>query len=318
MRTKKFQFQRGLSLDEFIQAYGTQAQCEAALEQMRWPNGFKCPDCESTSHCVVWHRKVKTFQCNHCHTQVTLTAGTIFHSSKLPLTKWFQAMYTLTVNKNNVSALELMRTLNVSYRTAWRVKHKLMQVMHEREMETKLSGRVEADDAYLGGERSGGKVGRGSENKVPFVAAVQTNEQGHPIRMVLSPVKAFKSKEIAAWATRSLVPETTVVTDGLRCFKAVTKAGCIHEQQIVGAGRKSTGMACFNWINTILGNLKTAITGTYHAFGFNKYIHRYLSEAQYRFNRRFDLKSMLPRLIFAAAMTGKRTESWLRLAENWY
>ncbi len=105
MENKKYQFQRGLGLDQFIQKYGTEAQCKVELEKMRWPEGFKCPKCESTSHCVVWHRKVKTFQCNRCHAQATLTGGTIFHSSKLPLTKWFLAMYTLTVNKNNVSAL---------------------------------------------------------------------------------------------------------------------------------------------------------------------------------------------------------------------
>ena len=85
---------------------------------------------------------------------------------------------------------------------------------------------------------------------------------------------------------------------------------------IVGPGRKSTGMDCFTWVNTILGNLKNAINGTYHAFDFEKYAHRYLGEYQYRFNRRFDLDGMLTRLIRAAAQTGKRTEGWLRLAED--
>ncbi len=287
MKVKQFQFQRGMSMSEFFHHYGTEAQCEAALEKMRWPDGFKCPKCEKTSHCVVWHRKVKTFQCNRCHAQVTLTGGTIFHSTKLPLTKWFQAIYKLTENKNNVSGLELMRTLGVSYRTAWRVKQKLMQVMYEREQETKLSGHVTADDAYLGGERKGGKRGRGSENKVPFIAAVQQNEHGHPTYMLLTPVKAFKAKEIKAWAKQYVVPGTTVVTDGLKCFKAVTKAGCIHDPQIVGKDRKSTSMFCFNWVNTVLGNVKNALHGTYHAIN-DKHLPRYLAEFCYRFNRRED------------------------------
>jgi hypothetical protein len=195
------------------------------------------------------------------------------------------------------------------------VKHKLTQVMSEREETTILSGRVEVDDAYLGGQYPGGKAGRGSENKVPFVAAVETNAQGHPMRAVFAPVKSFTSIEIAAWACNWLAPSATVVSDGLACFRAVTAAGCAHDPQIVGTKRKSTDMDCFAWVNTLLSNIKTAITGTYHGFKFDKYARRYLSEAQYRFNRRFDLKTMLPRLLYAGARTGSRTEKWLRLAE---
>ena len=260
---------------------------------------------------------MKIFQCRGCRKQTTLTEGTIFHSTKLPLTIWFQAMYLLTQNKNNVSTLELRRLIGVSYPAAWRIKHKLMQVMCERENETKLSGRVEIDDAYLGGESPGGKVGRGSENKIPFIAAVQTNSQNNPIYAVFSQVKAFTSEEVIAWANRSLVPDATmIVSDGFGCFRAVSEAGCLHQREVVGKSRKSTNMECFTWVNTILGNLKTAINGTYHAFDFDKYAHRYLSEYQYRFNRRFDLAGMLSRLIRAAARTGKRPEGWLRLAED--
>jgi Zn ribbon nucleic-acid-binding protein len=315
MTPNQLQFQPGLSLNEFLRDYGTQAQCEMALEKARWPAGYKCPKCQNHSHCIVWHGNVKTFQCNRCHTQVTLTAGTIFHSSRLSLIKWYQAMYFLTQTKNNVSALELKRLIGVCYRTAWRVKHKLIQVMCEREETTILSGRVEVDDAYLGGQNPGGKVGRGSENKVPFVAAVETNEQGHPMRAVFAPVKSFCKAEIAVWARRWLAPSATVVSDGLACFRAVTAAGCAHDPQIVGTQRKSTDMACFAWVNTLLSNLKTSITGTYHSFKFEKYAHRYLAEAQYRFNRRFDLSTMLPRLLYAGARTGSRPEKWLRLAE---
>ncbi len=316
MATNRLQFQPGLSLNEFLDQFGTEAQCEAALQKARWPSGFICPECQNSSHCIVWHGKVKTFQCNRCHTQTTLTAGTIFHATKLPLVTWFQALYFLTQTKNNVSALELKRLIGVCYRTAWRIKHKIIQVMCEREESTILAGRVEVDDAYLGGQRSGGKVGRGPENKVPFVAAVETNEDGHPMYAVFAPVKSFCKAEISAWAHSWLAPTAVVVSDGLACFRAVADAGCTHTPQVVGKGRKSTDMACFAWVNTLLSNIKTAITGTYHSFKFEKYVYRYLAEAQYRFNRRFDLKKMLPRLLYAGAATGKRTEKWLRLAEE--
>jgi len=315
MAMNRIQFQHGLSLTEFNSLYGTQSQCESALEKARWPSGFCCPKCQSSRHCIVWHGKIKTFQCNRCHIQVTLTGGTIFHSTKLSLVIWFQAMHLMTQTKNSISAMELMRMLGIGYSAAWRIKHKLMQVMLEREEKTLLSGRIELDDAYLGGEENGGIVGRGSENKIPFLAAVETNEKGHPRRAVFTKVETFSSAEIAAWATRFVSPLSTVVSDGLPCFRAVTAAGCVHQPHVVGKGRKSTDMGCFNWINTILGNLKTAVAGTYHAFDFEKYASRYLAEVQYRFNRRFDLRSMLPRLLYAGTHTGKRTEAWLRLAE---
>ena len=315
-KMNRIQFQPGMSLSLFLAHYGTEVQCMAALEQIRWPVGFVCPCCGGTEHYVVWHDQVKTFQCRACRQQTTLTGGTIFHTTKLPLRKWFQAMYFLTQSKNNLSSLERMRLMGVSYRTAWRIKHKLLQVMTEREETRKLDGRVEADDAYFGGENPGGKAGRGSENKVPFIAVVETNEAGHPLRVVLSRVKTFSLAEIEAWAQLHLAASATVISDGLACFSAVTKAGCRHEPEVVGTKRKSTRMARFNWVNTVLGNLKTATAGTYHAFDFHKYGYRYLAEAQYRFNRRFDLSTIFSRLLRAASCTGKRTEAWLRLAED--
>lgn len=108
------------------------------------------------------------------------------------------ALHLLIQSKNNLSALALKRPLGVAYKTAWLIKHKLMGVMTDRENRRVLTGRVEIDDAYLGGERSGGKLGRGSENKVLFVAAVQTNEKGHPLFVRFDPLAAFTIAEIAA------------------------------------------------------------------------------------------------------------------------
>ena len=225
-------------------------------------------------------------------------------------------MYLLTQSKNNVSALELTRMLGICYRSAWRLKHKITQVMFEREDQRVLEDRIEIDDAYLGGERSGGKAGRGSENKIPFVAAVQTTKEGHPMFVVFSQVKTFSLEEIEQWAVKHLKPQSTVISDGLNCFPAVRKVGCYHMQYVVGESRKSTQMTCFTWVNTLLGNLKTAMSGTYHAFKFAKYAHRYLAEAQYRFNRRFDMAAMFVKLLFASVQTTARPEVWLRVAED--
>lgn len=313
MSANRIQFQPGLSLNEMQKTYGTEAQCEAALTQARWPSGFVCPHCGSTHAYVYRMASGPGWQCQACDRQTSLTAGTIFHASKLPLTVWFQAMYFLTQAKNNVSALELRRLLGVSYPTAWRIKHKLMQVMAEREAGRKLDGRVEVDDAYLGGEHPGGKRGRGSENKVAFIAAVATRE-GRPRCVRFDRVETFSNEQVTAWARQALAPEAQTVSDGLQAFRCLAGTSR-HERIVTGGGPQSVALPAFRWVNTLLGNLKTALSGTYHAFDFRKYGHRYLAEYQYRFNRRQDLKAILPRLLRAAALTPKRTQAWLRLPE---
>ena len=155
-------------------------------------------------------------------------------------------------------------------------------------------------DAYLGGEHSGGKVGRGSENKVAFVAAVSMSDEAHPLRIKLNTVSGFKLKAIAGWASKNLAAGSTVYADGLACFNAVTQAGCTHESTVV-AGRKPKDVPELQWINTVLGNLKTSLCGSYHSFGFKKYAQQYLGAFAYRFNRRFDLKTLAQRLLVAAA-----------------
>lgn len=314
MAINPIQFQPGMSLTELFEQYGTEKQCEQALEKARWPGGFQCEHCGGTQHSTFEAADRRYWQCSSCRHQTSLRSGTIFHGSKLPLRQWFQALFLMSQSKNNISALELKRQLGLNYRSAWRVKHKLMQVMVERESTRTLLDHVVIDDAYLGGERKG-KAGRGSENKVPFVAAVQLNEEGHPLVVRFDRVEGFSKAEIGEWAKKFLCESTQVVSDGLNCFPAVTEAAAIHIPEVVGTGRRSTDMSCFAWVNILLGNLKTALSGTYHAFKFRKYAHRYLAEYQYRFNRRFNMKAILPRLLRAAVTTGPRTESWLRLAE---
>lgn len=222
-------------------------------------------------------------------------------------------MHLLTQAKNNVSGLEHKRHLGVRYKAAWGTKHKLLEVMMQREERRVLDGRVEIDDAYLGGERAG-KRGRGSENKIPFIAAVQTTDDGHPQFVRFNRIE-FTKEAVEAWANKSLAASATVLSDGLKCFQGVVGSVATHDPIVVGSGRQSVQHPEFRRVNTVLSNLKTAISGTYHAFKFAKYADRYLAEVQYRFNRRFDLSTILPRLVTAAARTKAHPERRLRLAE---
>jgi transposase-like protein len=292
---------RGLSEAEFRERFGTEEACRAALFAMRWPAGLTCPACGGRSFCELRTRKV--FQCNRCKRQVRLTAGTVFQDSKLPLTTWFAAIYHLTQGKGGISSVELGRRLGVKQGTAWLMKHKLMRAMAEREAaEPKLSGRVEIDDTYLGGERSGGKRGRGAAGKTPVVAAVETTPERKPRRLRLSVVKGFRKREVERIARRDLAPGGTVVSDGLSCWPAVAKAGCEHRPMRTGSGRRAARWSPFRWVNTVLGNVKAALAGTYRHVS-PKHAQSYLASFAYRFNRRHRLDSIVQRLAWAAVHT---------------
>ena len=189
----------------FLRDHGTEAQCERVLEAARWPEGFQCPRCGEMAHYVVRDGTRKVFQCHACRHQASLIAGPVFQGTKLPLATWFLAIYLISQAKTGLSALALRRQLGVSYPTAWLIHHKLMLVMADREERYLLEGKVQVDDAYLGGERTGGKVGRGSENKVPFIAAVSLTDEDRPLRVRLTSVSGFTSEAVSAWAKANMV-----------------------------------------------------------------------------------------------------------------
>lgn len=310
MAQNKVQFQKGMSLPEFLNLYGTEEQCFDSLFAWRWPDGFICPKCNHNKCCRLSTRNL--FQCNRCHHQNSIKAGTIFEKTRLPLTKWFLGIYFITQDKKGISTLELKRTLGISYPAAWRMKQKLLQVMMERDLKKPLSGFIELDDAYLGGERPG-RPGRGAENKTPFVAAVQTSSQRQPEYVKFQIVDGFRSKTIGNWAKQAFTPGSTVISDGLPCFAAVVSAGCEHDPIVCGGGRASVEEPEFYWVNTALGNLKSALRSTYHSIS-PKHAARYLAEFQYRFNRRYDLKTITTRLTWVALRTPPMPERLLRLA----
>ncbi len=194
-----------------------------------------------------------------------------------------------------------------------------MQVMAEREAMRRLSGFVQIDDAYLGGERNGGKAGRGSENKQPFLIAVQTDASfTAPSFVVIEPVCSFDNAALTDWIARRLGPECEAYTDGLACFRRLEDAGHAHTTLDTGGGRAATEAAGARWVNVVLGNLKRAISGVYHAIAQGKYARRYLAEAAYRFNRRFRLREMLPRLATAMMRCKPCPEPLLRAASNFH
>ena len=283
------QFQKGLSMAEFNRRYGSEELCHAALVTMRWPDGFVCPKCAGRKHSYCAPKRL--FQCTSCRLQTSARAGTIFHKSRTLLTKWFLAMHLMTAAKNDIAALELARQLDVKWDTAWLIKQKLMEVMRQRNSIYKLSGDVQIDDAYQGGEKPG-KRGRGAANKTPFVIAVQTRK-GRPIYTQLRCITGFTKEAVKDYATRNIEPGSTVLSDGLGCFNGVADADLKHVVKITGGGRPEG--SSFTWVNTGLGNVKSAIKGTLRSCD-PQHTARYLAAFEWRYNRRYDLAENLGRL----------------------
>ncbi len=282
----------------------------------RRPDGFRCPGCGSRRHCRIRSRKL--WQCHACHRRTSLVAGTIFAATKLPLTVRLLALHLLTQGKHGVSSLELARQPGVSRNTAWKMKHKLLQVMKERDERLPPGGIVQADDAYRGGERSGGQRGRGAAGRTPFVAAVQVSAAGQPARMRMSSVASvagFRKKTLAAWAGRHLQPGTEVHSDGLACLRGVAGAGCEHVPTVTAGGQRSCGDSRFVRVNTMLAHVKQSLAGTCHALD-GKHLPRYLAAFRYRFNRRYHLEALVPRLLHASVRTPPMPHRLLTLAES--
>ena len=160
---------------------------------------------------------------------------------------------------------------------------------------------------------AGASAGRGAERKTPFVAAAQVSADGHPERLRLTPLPGFRKRALQAWAEQHLQEGTLVRSDGLACFRGVQAAGCEHQAQVTGGGKGSCETPGLSWVNTLLGNVKRAIDGTYHACD-SRYAGRYLAEFAYRFNRRYVLADLVPRLVYIAVRTPPLPDRLLTLA----
>ncbi len=180
-----------------------------------------------------------------------------------------------------------------------------------------LPGIIQLDDAYWGGKKHDGKRGRGASGKTPFLAALSTNIEGHPIYMRLSRVKSFTTEEVSRWSLKHLHHQSIVVSDGYRCFNGVANAGFLHESIITGGGHKSMEIKAFTWVNIMLGNVKRSLHGTYHSMS-QKHLPRYLAEFCYRFNRRFRMGEMVTSLAHAAINSVPIPQRQLKLAEDWW
>ncbi len=231
MPRNRVQHQKGLSDDTFERLYPDEQACRKAWFVWRWPEGFECPRCAAAEYCEIRDRQL--LQCRCCRYQSSLIAGTVLQGTKLPMRVWFRAMHLLAQGKKGLSNIELGRRLGVSTNAAWRVQHKLMQAMIERDRRYQLGAagpRIEIDDAYIGGERTGEGAGRGRRGHTPFIIAVETSADGRPLHTRLQVVRGFQAGETKRLCAR-VAAGTTVVSDGGQWFRCIAEQpGIVHER----------------------------------------------------------------------------------------
>ena len=282
-----------MNLLEWQARYGTEEACAQALAQQRWPEGFRCPRCGHDRGYIITTRR--SYECSQCHYQASLTAGTLFHSTKLPLSKWFWAIYLMASDKGGISAQRLAKQIDVSWITAYRMLRKIRLAMGHRDSIYRLHGLIEIDDAMVGGRRSG-KRGRGAEGKSSVLVAIENRDAGAGY-IAMQQVHSVTKETVAAFVQRHLPPSQTVRSDALASLGEIGKTQH-HSMRVTPPDQAGEWLP---WVHIAIGNLKTFLLGTYHGAS-SQYLQEYLNEFCYRFNRRAS-EPQLPLQLLNACLT---------------
>ena len=267
-----------ISLLEWQKKYGTEKACIQTLTKVRWPQGFQCPACGSTKFSFVSTRRL--YQCSHCRHQVSITADTLFHATKVPLVKWFWAIYLTASDKGGVSALRLSKQIGVSWVTARNVLKKIRIAMAHRDSIYRLQNLIEFDDVFVGGKRAG-KRGRGAQGKKPVLVAVETRTKGAGF-VAMKAVDTITKKTVRSFLRFHLKSGQTVKTDAFPALNAVAENHS-HKKKVTPPKKASEWLPL---VHIMIGNMKTFINGTFHGVS-SEHLQEYLDEFCYRFNRRF-------------------------------
>ncbi len=280
-----------LSLLQFKKQFSTELSCQKALEKARWPKGFVCPRC---AHTRAYRRSTRRLlECAGCGYQASLTAGTIFHKTRTPLLKWFWAIYLVSQDKGGVSALRLAKQLELGYKTAWSMLHKIRNAMAQRDSQYTLSGLIEMDDAFFGGAAKG-RRGRGAANKSTVLVMVESKEE-HAGFIAMQTVESMERQQVEAVVKERIAPAQRIRTDGYQSYSQLSTLGHQHDGSPVPATQAAEELP---WVHTAISNAKRFLLGTYHGVS-HKHLQRYLDEFCYRFNRRTWEKQLTDRLLTA-------------------
>ena len=282
-----------MTFDEFVKRFSTEEQCRNYLFQLRWPNGFVCPNCNGNDYRIV---RETLYWCPECKYQASVTAGTIFQDTRIPLRTWFIAIWWITTQKYGASAEGLQQVLGLgSYRTAWTWLHKIRKAM-VRADRTKLNGVVEVDETYIGGEEHSGSTGRGTGNKVLVAIAIELQEYGNkkkqglrkPGRVRLAVIPDASGDSLSTFVTKNIEKGSEIITDGWSGYSFVKSSGYKHT--VFAESKKKEADNPLPHVHLIISLLKRWLLGTHQGAASDKHMQAYLEEYTFRFNRRNSAK----------------------------
>lgn len=264
---------------EFDKLFSTDKSCVSFLHNLKYPKGYNCESCSSLEH---WINTRNVFICKNCRRESSITSGTLFHKSRLPLTVIFRAMWWIVAQKNGVSAEGLQRILGIgSYETAWTWLHRFRRVMVLADRE-KLSGMVEVDETLVGGKKSG-KRGRGAEGKVLVAIAIEVKEFGVG-RVRLSLIKDASRKSLNDFVKKQILNKSKVTTDGWKGYVDIKKMG--YEHKVTNKTVLADGEEILPHVHRVASLLKRWLLGTHQSYMNTVHLQYYLDEFVFRHNRR--------------------------------
>ena len=286
-----------MTLLQFQQRFQTQEDCLKAIAALRWPNGFVCPNCGHDEGYRLSGRQL--IQCAVCRQQTSVTAGTIFHRTRVPLKNWFWIIALVAQDKGGASATRLARQLGMHYRTVWHILHKIREAMSNREQSRQLGGVIELDEAFFGGTGRG--MGRGKKHKTQALVMIETigKHAGSLVMKVLDHSRNMECDELSQIARQR-------IKDGRHHFKC-DKLQAHFTLRAFGTvdAVKSTPESAkkhLPWVHVAISNCKRFLLGTYHGVS-RKHLQMYLDEFCFRFNRRLREDSLIHSLLCACVFT---------------
>jgi len=266
-----------MNLMKLMEKFHSDDACRDILENLRWPDGVQCPRCESKS--IRNSHTRDQYDCGSCGYQFSVLAGTIFHDSHLPLRKWFVAIYLMVESKKGISANQMKRTVNVSYKTAWYLCHRIRAAMAVDNPEP-LDGIVEVDETWIGGKVEG--MGRGYRgNKSIVIGAVERDGDA-----ILDVIDRVDRKTLHGFINDNVSPETEAIyTDKWPAYRGIASRNTKHKTVNHLADEYVRGDVHTNTVEGVWSLLKRSITGSYHHVS-KKHLDSYIDELEWRFNNR--------------------------------
>ncbi len=301
---------------EFIEMFPDDAACAAYLVQLRWPEGFICPACKTSSK--SWVESRGRLECSICHHQTSVSAGTIFDKTRTPLTTWLEAAWHVTTAKNGMSAKTLERTIGTSYQVAWMMLQRFRVAMVNTERK-QLSGDVEVDETFVGGkeQEQGSKRGRGTTKSIVVIAVENKQPKGFGrVRMRHIPDASVDS--LLPFVRDVVAPGSVVRTDGWGGYNGLSDYGYTREIVVLSSSGDPAHVS-MPGVHRIASLLKRWLLGTHQGSVLPNHLQSYLEEFTFRFNRRTSRSRGLVfrRFLEYAVITGLVTEADIIHGYDW-